>query len=71
MNFDWQEIIALLLAVIAAGYLARRAWRVFGRRLSFMLPMRRPVGGRAVADKATGAVGEEGRKKKEKVKSKK
>jgi len=31
MNFNWQEIIALLLAAIAAGYLARRAWRVFGR----------------------------------------
>ena len=28
MQFGWQEFVALIVVALAAGYLARRAWRV-------------------------------------------
>ena len=32
MKLGWQDLIALAIVCMAAGYLARLAWRAFGRK---------------------------------------
>jgi hypothetical protein len=34
MQFGWQELVALMVVALAAGYLTRRAWRLVSGKKS-------------------------------------